>query len=131
MKVSHDADVEWEPLDPAHFTGNGRVKRVSATDQDPSVKVFRVEFEREARTNWHSHSGVQLLYIVEGRCRVQKWGEDVKQAGPGDIVNIHPGEKHWHGASPGSGMTHIAVNINATTTWMGRVKKEQFSALSV
>lgn len=131
MKVSHDADVEWEPFDPAHFTGNGRVKRVSATDQDPSVKVYRVEFEPEARTNWHSHSGVQLLYIVEGRCRVQKWGEDVKQAGPGDIVNIFPGEKHWHGASPGSGMTHIAVNINATTTWMERVTKEQFSALSV
>ena len=86
MKVSHDADVEWEPFDPAHFTGNGRVKRVSATNQDPSVKVYRVDFEPEARTNWHSHSGFQLLYIVEGRCRVQNWGEDVKEAGPGDIV---------------------------------------------
>ena len=131
MKVSHDADVEWEPFDPAHFTGNGRVKRVSATNQDPSVKVYRVEFEPEARTHWHSHSGVQLLYIVEGPCRVQKWGEDVKEAGPGDIVNIPPGEKHWHGAGSGSRMTHIAVNINATTTWMERVTKEQFSALTV
>ena len=131
MKAFRDAEVEWEPVDADHFTGKGRLKRVSAVNQNPSVKVFRVEFEPEARTNWHSHSGVQLLYMVEGRCRVQKWGEDVKQAVPGDIVNILPGEKHWHGASPGSGMTHIAVNINATTTWMERVTKEQFSALSV
>ena len=130
MKVFQDTEVEWEPVDPAHFTGKGRVKRVSATDQDPSVKVFRVEFEPESRTNWHSHSGVQLLYIVGGRCRVQKWGEEVKQAGPGDMVSILPDEKHWHGAGPGSSMTHIAVNINVTTSWMEKVTEKQFSALS-
>lgn len=127
MKVHYDADIEWEQADPAHFSGNGQVKRISTMDEAPSIKAYRVEFEPEARTNWHSHTGVQLLYIVEGRCRVQKWGEDVKEAGPGDIVDILPGEKHWHGATPGSKMTHIAVNINAKTTWMEPVSAQEYA----
>ena len=131
MKAFRNSGLEWEPIDPSHFKGKGRVKRISVTYQKPVIKVFRVEFEPEARTNWHSHSGVQLLYIVEGNCLLQKSGEEIQQAGPGDLINVSPNEKHWHGASSGSHMTHMAVNINVTTTWMEEVTKKQFMAYPV
>jgi quercetin dioxygenase-like cupin family protein len=131
MKAIHDTEIDWEKTDPAHFTGEGRIKRVFAMHEYPLVKIYRVEFRPEARTNWHTHSGVQLLHIAEGCCRVQTWGADLKEVGPGDMVFVPPGEKHWHGASPGSTMVHFAFNINASTTWMERVSEEQYSMLSV
>jgi len=127
MNIFRDADIEWKPAD--NFTGNVQIKRLVVPDRDSLLKVYRVEFEPEARTNWHRHSGVQLLYVIEGRCRVQKWDdEDVKEIGPGDAVYIAKDEKHWHGAAPGSNMTHIAVIINAEeeTEWMERVAGSQY-----
>ena len=126
MHIFHDADLDWEPADPARFTGVARVKRVGAVPGDPTVKIYRVAFEPGARTDWHAHSGPQLLYIVEGRCRVQTWGEPVQEVGPGDTVYIVPDEKHWHGAAPNAGTVHIAINIDAQTTWMERVTDAQY-----
>ena len=81
-----------------------------------------VEFEAGARTNWHSHSGVQILLIIEGRGRVQQWGEPVQEVGAGDTVSIAPGENHWHGAARDARMVHLAVNIDTTTMWMEPVR---------
>ena len=126
MHFFQDAHLEWEPADPAHFTGSARVKRVGAVPGEAPVKLYRVAFEPGARTNWHAHSGPQLLYIVEGRCRVQTWGEPVVEASPGDTVYIEPGEKHWHGAALDEGTVHMAINVNAQTTWMERVTDEAY-----
>jgi quercetin dioxygenase-like cupin family protein len=84
--------------------------------------VFRVEFEAGARTNWHAHTGVQILLITEGRGRVQKWGEAVQEVSAGDTVSIAPGEKHWHGAARDARMVHLAVNIDTATEWMEPVE---------
>ncbi len=121
MHIFEDDTLPWEPADPAHFTGQARVKRVGVVPGDDTVKVYRVAFEPGSRTDWHAHSGPQLLYVVEGRCRVQKWGAPAFDAGPGDTVCIEPGEKHWHGATPEEGTVHMAININAQTTWMEKV----------
>lgn len=129
MQLARVTETEWQPLDPAHFTGSGRVQRAALPATEPPVKVYRVEFQAAARTHWHQHSGVQLLFVVEGRCRFQKWGEAVQEAEAGDTICIQPNEKHWHGADPGAPMTHIAVNINAQTTWLERVTGEQYSSL--
>lgn len=126
MHIFHDTDLDWEPADPARFTGTARVKRVGAVPGDPTVKIYRVAFEPGARTDWHAHSGPQLLYIVAGRCRVQTWGEPVQEVGLGDTVYIAPDEKHWHGAAAAVGTVHIAVNIDAQTTWMERVTDVQY-----
>ena len=88
----------------------------------PHVPVFRVEFAPGARTHWHTHTGLQILLIVEGRGRVQTWGEPVREVHAGDTVSIAPGEKHWHGAARDARMVHLAVNIDATTTWMEPVE---------
>ncbi len=126
MQTFHDAGLEWEPADPDHFTGVARVKRVAVLPGGAELKIYRVAFEPGARTDWHAHSGPQLLYVVEGRCRVQTSGEAVKEVGPGDTVYIAPDEKHWHGAAPATGTVHIAVNIDAQTTWMECVSEEQY-----
>ncbi len=128
MEVFRTLEAGWEPADPANFTGQGRLKRVVWANAEPRVKIFRVQFEAGARTNWHTHSGPQLLFIVEGRCRVCKAGEPPVEVDAGDVVRIAPGEKHWHGAAPGGRMTHIAVNVDAATTWLEAVTDADYGA---
>ena len=118
MEVFRGNQTEWEIADPEHFTGNARLKRITWTAPKSQIKIFQVQFKAEARTNWHRHSGPQLLFIIDGCCQVQKFGNDIIHAETGDVVHIAPNEKHWHGAAPGTNMTHIAVNIDATTTWL-------------
>jgi quercetin dioxygenase-like cupin family protein len=115
-----------EPGDAAHFTGVSTLKRMIGVAEDPSVNVYRVEFEPRARTDWHAHSGPQLLLIVEGVCRYQKWGESVGEASVGDIVSIAPHDKHWHGAAPDRRMVHYAFNFNATTSWLEKVSDAEY-----
>jgi quercetin dioxygenase-like cupin family protein len=114
--------VPFSPADVASFTGSARTKRLAADEVAVPVHVYRVEFESGGRTNWHTHSGPQWLFIVDGRVRVQKWGESPIDLVAGDAVVIHPGEKHWHGAAPGGSGAHIAVNVNATTEWLEPVE---------
>jgi len=83
-----------------------------------------VEFDAGGRTHWHRHTGAQWLLIIDGRIRVQKWGEAAQDVGAGDTVVIEPGEKHWHGAAPGSSGIHLAVNLNSTTEWLEAVSDE-------
>jgi len=118
MKIFRGDAVPFAPADVSSFTGSARTKRLAADDDAVPVHVYRVEFEVGGRTNWHTHSGPQWLFIVEGRVRVQKLGEAAHDLSAGDAVVIHPGEKHWHGAMPGERGAHIAVNINATTDWL-------------
>ena len=123
MQVFLKSREAAEPADARHFRGTARVSRTEAASR-PHVPIFRVEFEPGARTNWHTHSGVQILLIIEGRGRVQKWGEPVQEVDAGDTVSIAPGEKHWHGAARDARMVHIAVNIDTTTTWMEPVEDD-------
>ena len=90
------------------------------------MHLYRVEFDDGGRTNWHTHSGPQWLFIIDGRVRVQKWGELPQEVEAGDSVAIAPGEKHWHGAAPGSRGTHLAVNVNVKTEWLEPVSEEQY-----
>src|SRR5438094_9525439 len=98
MKIFRGDDVSFAPADVRSFTGSARTKRLAVDDDAVPVHVYRVEFEIGGRTNWHTHSGPQWLFIVEGRVRVQKWGESAHDVTVGDAVVIHSGEKHWHGA---------------------------------
>ncbi|MFQ5592754.1 MAG: cupin domain-containing protein [Anaerolineae bacterium] len=91
------------------FTGQVTVHRILG--DHPRVRVSSVSFQAGARTFWHAHGGEQILYVVEGRGRVQEWGEPALDIGPGDIVHIGPGEKHWHGATADVPLTHIAITM--------------------
>ena len=127
MVIFRGDAVPFTPADINSFTGPARTKRLAADDVGVPAHVYRVEFEKGGRTNWHTHTGPQWLFIVEGRVRVQKWGEPAQEVVVGDAVVIHPGEKHWHGASPGARGAHLAVNMNATTDWLEPVSDEDYS----
>ena len=129
MKHLDGNHVAFEPVDPQHFVGSARVKKLPLIEQPgESVIVYLVEFDPGGRTNWHRHSGSQLLLVKEGRGLVQKWGEPVRSIAVGDAICIEPDEKHWHGAAPGSGMAHFAVNLNFTTEWLEPVSDDQYRA---
>ncbi|MDN0077790.1 cupin domain-containing protein [Crenobacter sp. SG2303] len=88
-------------------------------------------FEPGARTAWHTHPLGQTLIVTAGSGFVQKWGEAPQAIHPGDVVWIAPGEKHWHGASPTTAMTHIAIQEaleGSAVTWQEQVSAEQYCA---
>ena len=126
MQVFRAPDIALEGADPKNFRGDARVKRLATAEGGEPVAVYWVDFEPGGRTNWHTHSGVQLLLVTKGRGRLQKWGEPVLEIGAGDTAYIAPNEKHWHGAAPGTRMVHFAVNLNLRTTWLEPVSEEQY-----
>ena len=128
MKVFTLAALDSEPSDPNTFVGRARLTRMHDAAAHPHTNIYRVAFEPGARTNWHSHTGPQLLQIIEGTCRFQKAGEPVHEAVVGDVISFEPGERHWHGAATVGPMTHIAINIDATTSWHEPVSDEEYSA---
>lgn len=91
------------------FSGNVRIDPLFSAPAPATVMTASVTFEPGARTAWHTHPLGQILIVTAGCGRVQKWGGQVEEIRPGDVVWIAPGEKHWHGASPTTAMTHIAI----------------------
>lgn len=88
-----------------------------------------VTFEPGARTAWHTHPLGQTLIVTTGVGRVQKWGSEVQEIRAGDMVWIPPGIKHWHGASPGLAMTHLAIAERLDgkgVDWMEKVSDAQY-----
>jgi quercetin dioxygenase-like cupin family protein len=128
MHVFRGASVPFQKADARSFVGDALTKRLAQSDDGVPVTAYRVEFDAGSRTNWHVHSGAQWLFVVEGRIRIQRWGDAPLDADPGDTIVITPGEKHWHGAAPGSRGVHIAVNVNATTEWMESVSEDDYQA---
>jgi quercetin dioxygenase-like cupin family protein len=102
------------------------------TPQPPmQLASSRVAFEPGARTAWHTHPLGQTLYVIAGVGRFQTKGGPIYEIRPGDVVWIPPGEKHWHGGSPTTGMVHIAMqeSLDGThVTWMEHVTDAEYSA---
>jgi len=96
------------------------------------VAAAAVTFEPGARTAWHTHPLGQTLIVISGLGRAQREGGPIEEIRPGDVVWIPPGEKHWHGASPATAMTHIAIqeSLNGKVVeWMEHVTDEQYGRL--
>lgn len=91
------------------FTGSVRVDALFGADSGRRSAGAIVTFEPGARTNWHTHPAGQTIFITQGLGWVQKEGQPVQEVRPGDVVFFEPNEKHWHGASPQAGMSHIAI----------------------
>ena len=114
-----------------HFTGSVRVDPLFQATAPSHASGALVTFEPGARTAWHTHPLGQTLYVVSGVGRVQAEGGPVREIRPGDVVWIPPGERHWHGASPTNGMTHVAIQESLDgnyVTWMEPVTDAEYSA---
>ena len=103
------------------FTGAVHLSELAASETGTPVRIYHVQFASGARTHWHTHSGAQWLLVTEGRIRVQSDGQPPQDLEAGDAVVIAPGERHWHGAAPGSRGVHLAVNVAAETQWQEAV----------
>lgn len=111
------------------FTGTVRIDPLFIQANEPSrLTGVSVTFEPEARTAWHSHPLGQTLIVTAGCGRVQREGGPVQEIHPGDVVRFPPGEKHWHGASPTTALTHIAVQETLdgkSVDWLEHVSDDQ------
>ena len=116
---------------PEYFTGNVMQDPIIATAAPARLVANSVSFQAGARTAWHTHPLGQTLYVIAGLGRIQAKGGPVRELRPGDVVWIPAAEKHWHGASPTNGMTHLAMQEaldGNTATWMEKVTDEEYSA---
>ena len=112
-----------------YFTGNVRVDPLFATNESAPYSGGYVTFEPGARSNWHTHPAGQRLIVTAGVGRTQEWGGPVVEVRAGDHIWCPPGVKHWHGASPTSAMTHIALTgtrDGRNVEWMEKVSDEQY-----
>src|SRR6202451_1661165 len=99
---SNKGPAEW-------FTGSVRIDPLIQAAAPARVVAAAVTFEPGARTAWHTHPLGQNLIVIAGSGWTQRWGGPVEEIKPGDVIWIPPGEKHWHGATSATGMTHIAM----------------------
>lgn len=116
---------------PDWFTGTVRIDPLFNAFDGARVQGAQVTFEPGARTAWHTHPLGQTLIVVSGLGRVQRDGGPVEEIRPGDVVWFAPGERHWHGASPATAMTHIAIHEvkdGKAVDWMEQVTDAQYGA---
>lgn len=113
-----------------NFSGHARRDPLFTAPAPSRLATGTVTFDPGARTVWHTHPVGQLLIVTAGAGRVGRWGGEIAEVSAGDIVWFDPEEKHWHGASPTVGMTHIAITeaVNGSAVeWLEPVTDEQYS----
>ena len=112
-----------------YFTGAVRVDPLFEAPDPARVRGAGVTFEPGARTAWHTHPLGQTLIVTSGLGLARRWGGPVEEIRPGDVIWFPPGEKHWHGATPTTAMTHIAIQeaLNGKVVdWMEKVSDDQY-----
>lgn len=122
LQASQKGPSDW-------FTGSVRIDPLLQTPDPALVQSASVTFEPGARTAWHTHPLGQTLIVTAGYGWVQRWGGRVEEIRPGDVVWFSPGEKHWHGATARTAMTHIAIQERKdgkVVDWMEQVSDEQY-----
>jgi quercetin dioxygenase-like cupin family protein len=129
MDIKRNGTQPSRPAAAEYFTGTVRQDPLNHESDPERVLSLSVTFEPGARTHWHSHPLGQTLIVTSGCGRAQRWGGPVEEIHPGDVIWFPPGEKSWHGASPTTSMTHIAIAERLdgkAVTWMEKVSDEQY-----
>jgi quercetin dioxygenase-like cupin family protein len=119
---SSKGPAEW-------FTGTVHIDPLFQPPDPARVVGASVTFEAGARTAWHTHPLGQTIIVTRGLGWAQREDGPIEEIGPGDVVWFPPGEKHWHGATPATAMTHIAIQekLNGQTVeWLEHVSEEQY-----
>jgi quercetin dioxygenase-like cupin family protein len=134
MKIRRSGSHPSAPGPADWFTGTVRIDAPFQTDEPARIGGATVTFEPGARTAWHTHPLGQMLFILSGLGWAQREGEPIQEIRPGDIVWFAPGEKHWHGATATTALTHLAIAERLdgkSVEWMEKVSdKEYLSVVS-
>jgi 4-carboxymuconolactone decarboxylase len=131
MTIQRRGTLQAQAGPAANFTGTVRVEPLFSANAPSRTYGARVTFEAGARSNWHTHPLGQTLIVTAGVGRVQQWGEEVQEIREGDVVWTPPGVKHWHGASPTTSMTHLAIqetDPKKAVQWMEKVTDAEYGA---
>lgn len=130
MKITRKQDLGHFEGPAEWFTGKVHVDALFLKPETPGrTTAATVNFEPGARTAWHTHPIGQSLVVTAGEGRVQRWGGPIEKIEAGDVVWFESGEKHWHGAAPGTAMTHTAIQEELdgnAVTWLEHVTDEQY-----
>jgi quercetin dioxygenase-like cupin family protein len=129
MKVTRNGSQSSTKGPSDWFTGTVRIDQPFAATDPARVAGAVVTFEPGARTAWHTHPLGQTLIVTAGCGWAQREGGPVEEIRPGDVIWFEPGEKHWHGATPTTAMTHIAIQEKLdgrAVDWLEKVSDEQY-----
>ena len=113
-----------------NFTGEVWVNMLVQTDSVFNTQMGNVTFKPGARSDWHSHPSGQILLITDGLGYYQEEGKQIRLIRKGDVVKCLPNVIHWHGASPGKSVSHLAISPNmekGSVIWRGKVTDEQYN----
>jgi quercetin dioxygenase-like cupin family protein len=114
-----------------YFTGTVRIDPLNSAPAPARVVCAHVTFEPGSRTAWHTHPLGQTLIVTSGLGWAQRLGGPIEEIRPGDVIWFQPGEKHWHGATATTAVTHIAIQEQLdgkAVDWMEQVTDEQYRA---
>ena len=129
MQITRGGSQASRPGPPEYFTGAVRIDPLFPVHEPSRVSAGSVTFEPGARTAWHTHPLGQTLIITSGLGWVRHEGGPIEEVRSGDVVWFPPGLKHWHGATPATVMTHIAIQETQNgknVDWMEKVSDEQY-----
>ena len=118
MRAIDHASRPHRAADADHFVLPALMQPLLGRSDGLPVRVYRVTFAEGARTNWHKHDDVQVLYGLSGTCKVVDREGNELRLYPGDVVVIDPDEEHWHGAAAETAGEHLAINVGQDTTWL-------------
>lgn len=118
------------PAPADYFTGKAWIKTLVPPNEQTDTTVSDVTFDPGARNNWHTHPNGQILIATKGTGYYQEKGKPIQLLQVGEAINIAPDVLHWHGASPDSRFTHIAINPNVSkggaVVWLDRVTDDEY-----
>jgi len=129
MEIKRSGSRPSRPGPADYFTGTVRLDPLFQAPDPSRVGGNSVTFEPGARTAWHTHPLGQTLIVTFGCGWTQREGGPIEEIRPGDVVSVPPGEKHWHGATPTTAMTHIAIQETIdgrAVDWLEKVSDEQY-----
>ncbi len=130
MKIIRNGERPTTAAPASYFTGTVIMDPIIEAPEPASIRALKVTFLPGARTNWHHHPVGQTLYVLEGEGRIAMRGGPVEVIRPGDTVWIPPDLEHWHGAGPGTRMTHVAMQEEPgrSTVWLEPVSDTDYGA---
>lgn len=131
MQITRRGEHGARPGPADYFTGDVSIESVPTPEAPARINAARVTFQPGARTAWHTHPFGQTLMVVSGRGLAQSDGGPVRLLSPGDTLWFAAGERHWHGAAPGSAMCHIALQEakdGSAADWLEQVSEAEYTA---
>lgn len=109
-----------------NHTGDVWLRELNAADKDINSQISLAVFAPNAKLNWHTHSAGQILLITDGAGYYQEKGKTAQLVKKGDVVKCLPGVEHWHGSTPTTGVTYLAVSPKSSTTWLHQVDEQTY-----